>query len=564
MSPFVRPAAVRRADRLLAASVFFVLLGAFTATFTGIPDNHDAEVEFQTTSALWRTRSFAIGGTPEADAILGAESGGRRGFAVERGVDGRYYAWFGVGQALAGLPFYAVGRLVHRAFPEYERRHNETFYFLIPRTEYFEHLVVGWRNSLWTALTAWLLVKSARRVGAKRAHAWIAGLSYGLCTFAWPQARSTMSDVQATFFLFLSLHVLLVVRERLQRFRDPGPLTLAALGASLGAAFLTRVVTAPAILVLVLATLFVLRSARARQRALRKLPLDLAAFCAPALASVALFLALNHARFGNALETGYGAVVFGGGFFAYPWHVGAFWLLCSPGKGLFWLAPGVLLLPFWLVILRRQRDTFLAVLVVALCLAIAAPIVPKWYSGWTYGPRYVLPLLPVVWLGVGPVLNRAQERGAAKLAVAFLLAFGFVANLPGVLVDHVTHEELGMEAARILWPDAPGVSEEEREDVRFQWMQSDWRLAAPWAHWRILRHRAAGLGEEFPLREIFLMDDDRTVTPSAPRLRGFEHFAWVDFAHRLGGPASAPTLICFAAIALGALLAVLGLDPNRP
>ena len=72
MSPFIRSKAITHGDRLVAGAVCLVLLAIYTATFVGLPDNPDAEVEFQTTSALVRNHSFALGGTPEADAIVSA------------------------------------------------------------------------------------------------------------------------------------------------------------------------------------------------------------------------------------------------------------------------------------------------------------------------------------------------------------------------------------------------------------------------------------------------------------------------------------------------------------
>ena len=89
MTPFIRPAAVRLGDRLVARSVLFILLAFFTATMVTQPDIIDAEVEFQTVSSLARSRSFALGGTPEAEAITTVEHQGRQGFNVRRGGPGR-------------------------------------------------------------------------------------------------------------------------------------------------------------------------------------------------------------------------------------------------------------------------------------------------------------------------------------------------------------------------------------------------------------------------------------------------------------------------------------------
>ena len=124
----------------------------------------------------------------------------------------------------------------------------------VGRSEYFAHLLVGWRNPFLTALTALLIVLTSRRLGVQRLYAWIAGLSYGIATFAWPQARSTLSDVQATFFLFLAFYVLLRMREEFKRLHEPRARHLFGLGAALSAAVLTRVALVPAAAVIALVT----------------------------------------------------------------------------------------------------------------------------------------------------------------------------------------------------------------------------------------------------------------------------------------------------------------------
>jgi 4-amino-4-deoxy-L-arabinose transferase-like glycosyltransferase len=570
MTPFVRPRAVRRGDRLLARSVLLILLAAYTATFTGLPDNPDAEVEFQTTSRLAREGRLALGGTPEAEAILAVEREGGQGFNVARGGAGRedeWFSWFGVGQALVALPFYAAGVGLALLFPEVEQAHARTRHYGAARSEYFEHLAVGWRNPLLGALTGWLVVLVSRRLGAHRKSAYFAGLTYGLVTFAWPQARSTLSDVQATFFLFLAFHLVLVCREDLERHTRPGRLAQAGIGLALGMAFLTRVVTAPAILVLGVAALLVPAQHRRRpDRAPGSLAGDLAWIAPPALACVALFLWLNARRFGDPLETGYGSDVFSGTFFSYPWTHGLAGILVAPGKGLLWLAPGVLLLPFGLLRARRIGERLWPWTLPFLAVAVLAPVAPTqtWHGAWTYGPRYALPLLPFLWVGVALALDRlARVRRRLVLAYA-LFGFGLVVTLPAVLVDHMSAQDLSVQAARVAWPDVEGESEFVRDNVRFDRMQWSFRFAAPWVHWRILRHRAAGLAEEYPLDEIFHLESDAQVAPTHERDRGSRHLAWVDLRYRLEGPLWPAVLLSGALLFAGILLGARGLDPAQP
>ena len=569
MSPLVLPSRVRPCDRWLGRGLFLVLLALYTATFTGLPENADAEVEYQTTSSLLRRGRLDLGGTPEAEALLAVSPPGRegKGFDVAEGGpgrEGRYYSWFGVGQAFGAIPLWLAGRGLSLAFPAIEERHAGTTYFGVPRSEYFEHLAVGWRNSLLTALTAWLIVTSARRVGASGRNAFAAGLAYGIATFAWPQARSTLSDVQATFCLFLGLHLLLLAKERWERTWRPPLVPLAGAGLALGWAFLTRIALAPAVAFLGLLAVGVvlLRASRSR-RAVRGFPLaPLLALGIPFVSCLLVFVITNYLRFGDPLETGYAAAFTGGGFFSSPPHEGLAGVLLSPGKGLFWMAPGVLVVPFGILrAYKRGTRTFVWMVAgVTACVLTPVCFMQGWHAAWTYGPRYLLPLLPFVWVLVAMGLDFVQERGALRGLARALVWAGLLTSVPAVLVDYTTHLGLAQQAARIAWPEVAGDNDFQRDDDRFLRIQWDWRFAAPWAHWRVLRHRGAGLGDEFPVRETFFLDDPAVLSPRTERERGLRHFAWVDFQERLRGPVWPAAAFCLLVFAAGLGMVARGLD----
>jgi hypothetical protein len=566
LSPYVRPYAVGRGDRLAALSVLAILFAVYTATMTGLPDNPDAEVEFQTTSALAREHTLALSGTSEAEAIAA------RQFNVVRGPDGESYAWFGPGQALVALPFYAVGRALAFVWPAIEARHAATTRLGVARSEYFAHLLVGWRNPLLSALCGFLIVLTARRLGMGRPAAWVSGLTYGLSTFAWAQARSTLSDVQATLFLFLAFHGVVVVAERFQRLRQPRAHELAVVGLALGLCVLTRVAALPAALVVLAAGLSsVWRGNRRIRRTYepaarpdkRTLFALLAFLLVPFGACLAAFAWLNQLRFGDPLETGYGAVLAVGTFFSYPPLEGLLGLVLSPGKGLLFMAPALLLVPFGLTQVTGRDLRLWTRTALGVALAVGGPIAftQTWHGAWTYGPRYLLPLLPFAWLGVGFALEK--PRPWLRRAAAGLFALGFLVALPASLVDHVTHQELALHAARVQWPEPGGADEREADDARFLLIQWDPGFAAPWAHWRIFRHRVAGQGEVFPLDDIFRLDVDLSAMPAEERERGFQHLAWVDLATRLSGspwPAVLGSVVLFC---VGAVLALLALDRAR-
>ena len=569
MSSSSRVSFLRREDRLAAWSVGLLLLAVYLASFNGLPTVPDAEVEYQTTSALARGAGPALGGTPEAEALIEARFGVAPGAGAH---EGRWYSRYGIAQALVGVPLHALGRAMAGLLPRYEELHASDSAWGAGRSEYFSHLFVGLRNPLLAAWTAFLLVLSARRLGVGRSAAWWCGIGYGLSTFAWAQARAGLSDVQATFFLVLAFHGIVRARSGFARLRAPRVGDRLGIGACLGAAVATRLAVLPAALALLGVAAYVLhdgqrdlRRAWEAQGAERPPRLVLAgALVALPLALTLLALAAwNHVRFGDALESGYGFGLDWRAFFSGdPLHHAAA-LLVSPGRGLLWMAPGLLLLPLALARERSHGDAFWsrATLLVALAVLVPAALLRGWHGAWTYGPRYLLPLLPFAWLGVGLALeSRRGRRPAWRRAAAALFALGLVVQLGGALVDAPTHLDLGLQAAREVWPTPEGVEEPEMEERRFERLQWDWRFAAPWAHLRILRHRVAGLGERFSARELYFSAGEAGLEPAHASERGFAHLAWVDFHRRLGGPVWPAALVCALLLLAGA---VLGLEASH-
>lgn len=564
MSPFIRRPSIRRTDRLLGRSVLFIVLGIYTATFAGMAPRSEAEVDFQVTRSLALDGSLALGDTPEAEELIEAARA-QQAVAVRAGSSpdsDRFFSEFGVGQALVGVPFYYAGHALHAVWPAFETAHAETGESG-RRSEYFEHLLVGWRNALLGALTAWLLVLVARRVAVERPLAWFAGISYAFTSYAWAQACAATPDVQATFCALLAYHWILQAREHLDRLEKPRAGELLGVGLALGLAFSTRLSTAPAVVVLAAAALMMIRAGSKRLNIASWLPGGrktvsfgrcAALVSVPLLVCVALYGLVNHLRFGHFLDSGHQRL----------WDpsvtrldlrrvVG---LLVAPGRGLAWLAPATLLAPFGLLAVGRRGDR-LVVWVTTLIVAgslLPWAAAPLWHGGASYGPGTVLVCLPFLWVGFVLCLSKVSESRYRVLAVPLLL-LGLLVQVPGVFVSASTHQDMAVQAAeevmtRGATPDAPPPAPEAVLD-RIQW---DWGFAAPWAQWRILRHRIAELDERFPAREIFRVDSDLELSPTREKDLGFRHLAWVDFRDRLGVvpwvPALASVLLLLWGVAL--------------
>lgn len=542
MSPYIPRDPVRKDDRILARGVFFILLALFSLTFNGMPEEPRGEADFQVTRALATGSGWALHDLPRAGS--GGEATSDLEAQLQEGAGewaGRWFASGGQGHALLGVPFYWIGRAVGSWVPDLEQRHNQQGYYGDTSDDYLARLALAWRGPLLTALTALLLVLAARRLRVERSHAWFAAFAYGLSTFAWAQSRTGPDDVQATFLLFLSFHLLLRIRARLTRLEYPSARDLAALGLALALTLLTRLDTLPAVLVLCAATEViltrgygVLRDAPWGPERDGGLPGRAAAvvIVLPVLLGAVFLLWIEHAKSGSWTLPRPEDL-------APPaqWPAALAGLLISPGMGLLWMAPLVLLVPFGIARTRRRGERLLERVLVGVFLAtlVSAIAIRGWHGGWSYGPRLLLPALPFLWLAVALGLRSAQSLPAGRALVLGLLVGGVLTQLPGVLVSAPTHLDLAHQAAPHRWPDGEWERMRASDGGPLPHLHWEAGFAAPWAHWRILRHRSAGLGEEFDADVLYGVEGGAPVRPSSPALEGFRHLAWVDLRSRLGG-----------------------------
>jgi hypothetical protein len=159
-------------------------------------------------------------------------------------------------------------------------------------------------------------------------------------------------------------------------------------------------------------------------------------------AALVTHLVYNLARFGTPFETGYGAQATPAAY-STPILVGLYGLLFSSGKGALWFAPALWLAPSGLAAALRApaaaggppRAASLAARGVLAPWAIGLALYSTfqhWAGDGSWGPRYLIPLLPLAFLGVAFALDRgsAALRGAAVL----LALAGLVVQVGGVSI----------------------------------------------------------------------------------------------------------------------------------
>jgi hypothetical protein len=371
-------------------------------------------------------------------------------------------------------------------------------------------------NMLVTALTAALLFIWLTDLNFGRTVAALTTLSFGLGTIAWIYARmfweSSLLGLTMLGAVWAAHRAVTRPVHRLRWLLLSG--VLAALGLTL------RFEAAVAVLFIGLYLLWSMAivpppsNPSLRRTVSRLAPLLL--FALPALFIGLALLWFNLIRYGSLSETGYTREL----LFQAPW-VGSYGLLFSPGRGLFLSSPLLLLLfwglrPAWR---RLPRSYFW--LLAALCLFYWL-FYGSWFAWggtWGWGPRFLLPILPLLMLYVAWPLEWAitagPRRAFGRAAIALLAGASLLVNLLGLAVDF---NEYFLRLGR-------------NDNFVF-----NWSVFPPLGHWQIL--------QEGKLDIIWL-----PATPAGPT---------IEWAILL------PGLLLLAMAVIGLILAWRQIDPPPP
>lgn len=387
----------RKPALIYAAALFAILLGAYLLIYTGIPDSADGDALLGASAALLRTGSPTISAVAYADMLFPVDSA-RMGTFDE---DGALYSKKGITPSLGLLPFILTADLLP---------------FLTTRAAAMLF------NPLVTAATALLLFAFACRLNYAHRAAFVVGLIYGLATLAFPYARTLYGEPLAALLLLLAVFSLYEYRER----RCWAYLAMLAVSCSLLVGVNTIYVL-PAGLLGLLALIDGIRRRKWR---------DLLALVLPALIFAGAFSLYNALRFGSPFTTGYRFS--DGEGFTFPFLSGIFGLTLSPYRGLFWYSPVLLLaLPGWLML--RRRFPHLAWLLLALVILQFAMFAAwwSWDGGVAWGPRFLLPIIPLMTLALAPlVAEAARKRWLALILIGFV-GLSFFIQLLGAFYDHL-------------------------------------------------------------------------------------------------------------------------------
>jgi hypothetical protein len=297
-------------------------------------------------------------------------------------------------------------------------------------------------NSFIITLTSLVIFCFSLEIYSSRKIAFLLGLIFTVCSFIlpyntslFPQPLQSLLIITAAFFIVKSLHfhsstssehALLEIDNQKKSLFFSG----------LGGIFLGLSVFAQPSSIIVIPGFVVYSffSMRHNKKSLISFLL--------ALSIILFFMGLvNYIRFGSFTEFGYGNYFGTLSYNAYGGKTGLVGLLASPGKGLIFYFPVVILLPLALKYMYKEnRWLFFLIIYIVLVHWLYFGTLNDtqsrfWSGAIAWGPRYLIPVLPFITLAFGTLLARFKQSGLPlKVSILAVCIAGFVVNIPGILV----------------------------------------------------------------------------------------------------------------------------------
>jgi hypothetical protein len=277
---------------------------------------------------------------------------------------------------------------------------------------------------IFTALTAGLVGLISLRLGSSTSGARLAALAYAFGTIALAYARTFYAEPLLAFLTAAAIFAALAC--------SPQQIRYAAL-----CSMLAVLAKPTGILVGLVIAAYLLAKTRSLKLSV-----------IPALGSFAgllIYCLYNDLRFGHPL------------MFGQPWSFrlqampeGFSGLLVSPGRGLIWYCPTMLLSAA--AFLKAKKSNFLDALLPVTMFAgflLLHSIWPFWSGGWSWGPRFLLPAIP----GLAALLGILEKEWRRALVV--LTVLGFLINAPTLFAFYERYyaeeNEQGVSERDTLW-----------------------------------------------------------------------------------------------------------------
>ncbi len=389
--------------------LFLFFLFVFILTAGGRIASSDETAFFLETQSLVEHGTLAI-----PDSIVHNGSYGK---------DGRFYVGGGIGYTLVSVPFYAVGKWCAT---------------LLPVPEVYQIFILkgffSLANQIICALIGLLFFVYCRRLGYSAKLSFFLTAALLFSTNLFPYAKSSMREPLLTLCLLGAAYGLFVYRtERKIKYLHLAGFALFYLLNTKISFIVVLPLFAIYFILICSPEVFTFRGLVPifRNRMFWKDGSVLIVWIAAAGVVIGL---INYAQFGNIFSSGYTGKPQP---FNNPLGRGLFGLLLSPGKSFFIYAP-ITILIFWAAVKwyrRFPKEAMFFVLLFLVMLFLHAKYF-AWAGDGSWGPRYLIPLIPFFILPLGLLFQNSleQRKKLYKFAAILLFGIGFLIQLGGTSI----------------------------------------------------------------------------------------------------------------------------------
>lgn len=403
--------------------IIALLLFVYILTSPGTMQSLDEQIMYQATESLAHGRLEIV----HPAGVVGR--------------DGLHYSKYGFGLPLIALPFWAVGALIGKLLPA-------------GLSGFAARFIVAMINPVLSALTGGVLYLFVWHLLKRRRLAVFIALAWGLGTLAWPYTQTFFSETAVGLFLLTAFYFLL-------RLDQTGHSIDAWLsGLCIGLAILVR----PAAIVTGIGTavyLFLITYGSKRWS-------DLVRFSVAVTVAVTTAFLYNWLRFESVFAFGYGTEGF-----TNPILTGLYGFLFSPGKSMFLYSPIILLSIPGLFLLARIDKALTISVTVTVSVTILFYSAWAGWDNWSWGPRYLVPLLPLLLLGVGAFVIGSRQYG--KIIAVILMVLSLAIQLYALPVSaqrmyyrlYMSGDSQYMQKSQFDWRHSPLL--EQAKDLSAVW-----------------------------------------------------------------------------------------------
>ncbi|MDO8662997.1 MAG: hypothetical protein Q7K98_07265 [Candidatus Omnitrophota bacterium] len=309
------------------------------------------------------------------------------GYCFQSQKDGKFYSRYGLGLAFIFTPYIILGKSIAPLIN-------------IPE-DVMINFLISFYNIFFGAGACVIMFYLIKFFGSSNRNSVIMALLLGLGTFCWRYSAWDFSEAAQSFFLLLAIYCSL--KNSLK-------------GLGLGGLFFACLLLLK-ILYIIYLPIFILYILIKNRPGIKQALTHAGIFLFTALSGFALILFLNYLRFGEILEFGYGLEAMNFYLSGIKEH---------SARLLYWLDKGVLIYnPIFILgilgyykffrLFRKEAVFFLSIIALNFILTSAWY---GWHGGWSWGPRY---LVPVAGLWLLPCFVYFNKKGAIKMVLIALI-----------------------------------------------------------------------------------------------------------------------------------------------